>query len=76
MLRIEVALMHPPRQVPRDVQVAFDERTVDRQLCCFRWELLRSPTFHLLMHWLKIPLHPVHADRQRVFEREVLRVLR
>jgi hypothetical protein len=35
-----------------------------------------SPDFHLPPHWFKVPLHPVHADRQSVFQREILRVFR
>ena len=51
-----------------------DERPVDRQLCRLCGQLLSSPTLHLAPHRFKISLHPIHADRKRVSEREMLRV--
>ena len=63
------------RQVLRHLQLGFDERPVDDQLCRDVGELRLPPQFDLLAHAVEIPLHLVHADRQRVLQREVLGVL-
>jgi hypothetical protein len=34
------------------------------------------PTFYLLAHRLKVPLHPVHTNRDAIDKRKRLRVLR
>jgi len=60
----------------RDIQIPFDKRTVDRQLRLLCGQLLPSPMFNLLPHRFKVPLHPINANRQSIFQREAFRVFR
>jgi hypothetical protein len=66
----------PPRQVLRKPQFVLDERLVDQQLCRGRGQLHRPPLLHLLLQRPEVPLHPIDADGQAVFQREVLGMLR
>lgn len=61
----EIEFMYSSGEVFRDVKVALDERPVDGQLCRLCRQLLRSPMFNLLPHWIKIPLHPADSDFHR-----------
>lgn len=76
MLRCEIEFVNLPHQVFRDVKVAFNERTIDDQLCCRCNQLLSAPSFYLSPHRFEVTLHTVNANREAVFEREVFRVFR
>ena len=76
VLRIEVKLVYPPRQVPWNVQVTFNERSVDRQLYYLCRQLLFSPNLNLLTHRFKVPLHSIYTNGKCIFKGQVLRVLR
>jgi len=58
------------------LQIRFDEGPVDDQFGNHLGKLALLPGLHLLGHAVKVALHLVHADRQRVLQREVLAVLR
>ncbi len=58
-----------------DTFLVFDERFVDDHLGGDVRQFTSLPCLHLLSHGLKIPLHPVHAYRNAVDERDRLRVL-
>ena len=65
-----------PSQMLRRFQLAFHERLVDDHLYGDIGEFFLLPTFYLLAHRLKVPLHPVHTNRDAIDERKRLRVLR
>ena len=67
--------MNSARQVLRDIQVAFDERLVDDHLGGDVAEFRLPPGLHLLAHRLEVPLHPVHADSDRIHQRKSLLML-
>ena len=73
---LKVQLVHTPRQVLGKTQFVLDERLVDQQLCRSRRQLHRLPFLDLLLQRPEVPLHPVDADGQAVFQREVLGMLR
>jgi hypothetical protein len=64
--------VHSPRQVPRNVQFAFDEGLLDDHLGRDGAQLRLAPHFYLLSHRLEVPLHPVNTDRDRVDKRKAL----
>jgi hypothetical protein len=55
-------------QVLGHLKASLDEGTVDDHLCGNIRELGLSPGLDLLLHAGKVPLHLVHADRQRVLQ--------
>ena len=52
-----------PSQMLRRFQLAFHERLVDDHLYGDISDFFLLPTFYLLAHRLKVPLHPVHTNR-------------
>ena len=72
----EIEFVNLPSQVLRHVKVPFKDCPIDGQLCRRCGYLLSSPSLHLPPHWLEIALHTVNANREAVFEGEVLRVSR
>src|SRR5262249_38063848 len=74
ILRREVQVVHSSRQVPRNLELAFDEGLVDDHLGRDRAQLRLPPRFYLLSHGLEVPLHPVNTDRDGVYKRKALRV--
>src|SRR5207253_10562098 len=75
MGRLEVIPMNVPRECARNAKVAFDERSIDYEFRLIVGDLVGAPGLDLLTERLEIPLNPVHADRQRIHDREVLGVL-
>jgi len=65
-----------PSQMLRRFQLAFHESLVDDHLYGDIGDFFLLPTFYLLAHRLKVPLHPVHTNRDAIDERKRLRVLR
>jgi hypothetical protein len=59
---------------PGNLQFALNEGLIDDHLCGDVGQFRLPPDFDLLAHRLEIPLHPVHADRNRVDQREGLRM--
>ena len=76
MGRLEVVPMNVPSESARNAEFAFDERPIDHQLRLLVRDLTGSPGLDLLAERIEIALNPVHADRQRIHDREVLRMLR
>ena len=76
MCWLEVVSMNIPGESARNTQFAFDERPIYYQLRLFVRNLTGLPGFDLLTERIEIALNPVHADRQRIYDREVLRMLR
>ena len=74
--RLEIVPMHISGESTRNAQVAFDERSIDDQFRVLICDLAGTPCLDLLAEGIEVPLNPVHPDRQRVHNREVLRVLR
>ena len=72
--RLEVKVMHGPRQMFWSFKVAFHERFVDDDFCPDIGEFAPLPCLCLLSHRLKVPLHPIHSDRHAIDQRERLRV--
>jgi hypothetical protein len=72
---LKVQVVHPPRQVFGKSRLVLDEGLVDQQLGRSRRQLQRSPFLDLLLQRNEVPLHPIDADGQAVFMREVLRML-
>src|SRR5712692_6198581 len=74
-LWIEVQVMDSSSQVPGGVELTFDESPVDGEFRGFVRETRFRPGGDLLLHRLEIALHPIHSDRERVYEAQVLGVL-
>lgn len=49
-----------------------DERPVDDQFGCHRSKLLPAPHLYLSAHRLETPVHPLHTDREAVWQSEAL----
>jgi hypothetical protein len=75
MHRHKVEIMHSPREVLGKPRLLLDEGLIDQQLGRRRGQLHRTPLVHLLLQRPEVPLHPIDADGQAVFEREVLGML-
>jgi hypothetical protein len=60
----------------RRYQLAFQESFIDDHLYGDIGEFFLLPTFYLPAHRLKVPLRPVHINRDAIDERKRLRVLR
>ena len=58
--------MNSASQMLRGLEFAFHERFIDGHLGCDVAELTSLPGLHLLAHRLKVPLHPVHSDRDAI----------
>jgi len=54
--------MHPPSEVPRDFEFAFDKRLVDDHLRRDVAQFHALPRLHLFLHGTKVALHPIDAD--------------
>ena len=76
MRRLEVVPVDIAGKSARNAQVAFNERAVDHEFRLFIRDLTGAPGPDLLTERFEIALDPVHADRQRIHDRKVLRVLR
>ena len=74
-IRVEIQIMDAASQMLGDIQLALDECSVDDQLRRFVRNPCRFPTFNLLLHWLEIPLHAVHAHGEGVHKAQVFGVL-
>jgi len=72
----EVIVVDSASQVLGHVQFTLNECLVDDDLGCHVRQVGLPPGLHLLSHGLEIPLHAIDANRDRVNERERLRVLR
>src|SRR5436189_198657 len=68
--------MNIPRENARDVDVAFDERSVDHEFRVIVADLFGAPRLDLLTKRIEIALNAVHTNRQRIYDREILRVFR
>src|SRR5689334_1051946 len=68
VLRIEIEIVDPPGEMFRHVEFALDERLINDHLCGDSAEFRLPPRFDLLLHWAEIPLHPIHADGNRIEE--------
>src|ERR1700730_2644881 len=75
-LRIEIEVMHSPRKMFRCFKFPFHERSVNDELRCFIRKQDMFPCIDLLTHWFKVALHTIHANRDRIDETEVFRMLR
>ena len=73
--RLEVISMNIPSESARDAEFAFDKRPIYHQLRLLIRDLTGLPGFDLLTERIEIALNPVDADRQRIHDREVLRML-
>src|SRR5690242_8721239 len=73
---LEVVAMDIPGESSRNTEFAFDERPIYHQLSLLICDLTGTPGLDLLTEWIEIALNPVHADRQRIHDREVLRMFR
>jgi len=62
-------------QAPGRFQLALDERGIEDQLRRLVGDLRLPPRLHLALHRFKVPLNPVHSDRERVNQIEALGVL-
>jgi hypothetical protein len=71
----EVEFVDAPSQVFRNIKLAFNESFIDDHLGSDIGEFSLAPCFDLLLHGTEISLHPIHADRDRVDQREGLRML-
>jgi len=76
MRRLEIVLVNIAGEVTRNIEMVFDEYAVDDDPSLIISELAGTPGFDLLTERLEIALNAVHAERQRVHNRKVLRVLR
>ena len=74
-LGIEIQIVDTAGQVFRGVELALHEGPVDDQLRGLIREAGPLPRLDLLLHWVKVPLHAVHTDREDVHEAQVFRVL-
>ena len=68
--------MNIPGEGTRNIEFAFDERTINHKFRLLIGDLVGSPGLNLLAERIEITLNPVHTDRQRIHDREVLRMLR
>ena len=73
---LEVISVDIGGQRARNTQIAFDERPINHELRLRIGELSRAPGLDLLQERLEIALDPVHADRQGIDDRKVLRMFR
>ena len=64
--------MNAAGEVFGSFQSALDECLVDNHFGSDVCEFTSLPRFHLLLHRLEVPLHPVKPDRDAVDERERL----
>ena len=76
MCWLEVVSMNIPGESARNTQFVLDERPINHQLRLLVGDLTGSPGLNLLAERIEISLNPVHADRKRIDNREVLRMLR
>jgi hypothetical protein len=60
------------QQTPRRFQLAVDECRVEDQLRRVIGDLGLPPGLHLALQRFEVPLNPVHANRERVNQVEVL----
>ena len=60
----------------RNAEIPFDERLIYNQFYLFIREVPGTPGFDLIAKRIEIALNPVHPDRERIHDREVLRMLR
>ena len=63
-LKIEV--VHGAGQVFRGFQLGLHEGLVDYDLCRHISKFTSLPRLHLFPHGVKVPLHPIPADRNAV----------
>jgi len=76
MSRLEIMFVDVAGEMPRDVELVFDERSVDDELCLCIRDLTGPPRIDLLTKRIEIALNSIDTDRERIHDREVLRVLR
>ena len=76
MRGLKVVPLNIPSERPRNAEIAFDERLICDQFRLFIRELPGTPGFDLIAKRVEIALDAVHADRQRIHDREVLRMFR
>jgi len=74
VFRLEVEIMHGPREVFGSLQFAFYERFVDHNFGCDICQFESLPGLHLPAHRLEVALHPVDTNGDTVDQRERLRV--
>src|SRR5258708_34039144 len=64
VLRLKVEVMPAASKVFRSFEFPLDERLLDDHLGRYIRQLTSLPCLHLLPHRLKVPLHPVNANRE------------
>ena len=75
MLRLEVVIVHHPRQMAGDFELSLDESPIDSELRGFIGQLACAPSIHLPSHRFEVALHAVNADGKAVLQSEILGVL-
>jgi hypothetical protein len=59
-------VVHGPGKMLGSLQLALHERLVDNHLRSDVREFTTLPRLHLFLHGFKVPLHPIHTDRNAV----------
>jgi len=73
-LRLKVEVVYRACEVSRGFQFSFDERLIDDHFRGDIREFAPLPGLYPFSHWLEVPLHSVHTDRNAINEREGFRV--
>src|SRR3954462_9389781 len=73
---LEVQPVYLGEKAPWCFQLAIHKRRIEDQLCSFISDLCLTPFLHLMTHWLKASLNPIHAYCERVDQVETLGVFR
>jgi len=74
VFRLEVQVMHRAGKMLGNFKLALDKGLVDHNLGSDIREFASLPSFYLLSHGLKVPLHSVDPDRDGINQRKRFRV--